>query len=291
MTVTPTGFHHDSILNGRLHINPSEYWQTQSVVSLSSTADPHSNWVDVIPVYGSIRRAILAEDALSAWGYGISAFGEILLPFAAGLKSAGANATLSFFTDRTTWENALGGPVSTEDFNGITPFTLSAGGNPAGLLDISLTNLLNTSNRIANDTGSAFPLNIDGTTAFLGSASSQGAENILITLPLAIGSGQFINPFRVWAAPEWALVMSSAIHVVVYAGYVWLVGRAGAVFAVQVSYLVTGFGVAWAMTLLGESYSHYIWAALALVMTGVFLVQPRRQDTLAPQSPIGDTGH
>jgi len=45
------------------------------------------------------------------------------------------------------------------------------------------------------------------------------------------------------------------------------------------------------MTLLGESYSHYIWAALALVMTGVFLVQPRRQDTLAPQSPIGDTGH
>jgi len=37
----------------------------------------------------------------------------------------------------------------------------------------------------------------------------------LITLPLAIGSGQFINPFRVWAAPEWALVMSSAIHVVV----------------------------------------------------------------------------
>lgn len=97
----------------------------------------------------------------------------------------------------------------------------------------------------------------------------------VITLPLALGSGQFINPIRVWAAPEWALLASAAIHVVVYAGYVWLVRQAGSVFAVQVSYLVTGFGVAWAMALLGETYSHYIWAALALVMTGVFLVQPR----------------
>ena len=113
----------------------------------------------------------------------------------------------------------------------------------------------------------------------------------LITLPLAIGTGQFINPVRVWGAAEWALVASAAIHVVVYAGYIWLVGRAGAVFAVQVSYLVTGFGVLWAMFLLGESYSRYIWAALALVMTGVFLVQPRKKDTLAPQTSIGDTGH
>ncbi len=118
-------------------------------------------------------------------------------------------------------------------------------------------------------------------------ASAVGA---LIMLPVAIGTGQFISPFRVWAAPEWALVVSSVIHAVVYAGYVWLVGRAGSVFAVQVSYLVTGFGVAWAMALLGESYSRYIWAALALVLMGVFLVQPRRQDTLAPGASIGDTG-
>lgn len=112
----------------------------------------------------------------------------------------------------------------------------------------------------------------------------------LITLPLALGSGQFINPLRVWAAPEWALLASSAIHVVVYAGYVWLVGRAGSVFAVQVSYLVTGFGMISAMLLLGESYSRYVWGALALVLTGIFLVQPRAQDALAPDDTIGDSG-
>ena len=109
----------------------------------------------------------------------------------------------------------------------------------------------------------------------------------LITLPLAITSGQFINPVRVWRAPEWALVASSAIHVVVYAGYVWLVGRAGAVFAVQVSYFVTGFGVFWAMALLGESYSPFIWVALVLVLLGVFLVQPAAGSTLESNG-VGD---
>lgn len=110
-----------------------------------------------------------------------------------------------------------------------------------------------------------------------------------ITLPLALGSGQFIVPPPIWGAAEWALVASSAIHVFAYASYVWLVGRAGPVFTMQVSYLVTGFGVSWAMLLLGESYSPYIWAALGLVLAGVFLVQPRRQDRLAPGPAIGET--
>ncbi len=118
-------------------------------------------------------------------------------------------------------------------------------------------------------------------------ASLTGA---LIVLPLALVSGQFISPFRVWGAPEWALVSSSMIHVVVYTGYVWLVGRAGSVFALQVSYLVTGFGVGWAMLLLGESYSTWIWTAMGLMLVGVFLVQPRPKGTLAPAVGAGQDG-
>ncbi|MBE1283043.1 MAG: EamA family transporter [Rhodobacteraceae bacterium] len=103
----------------------------------------------------------------------------------------------------------------------------------------------------------------------------------VLVLPFAVASDQFITPFQPWGAPEWALIGSSVIHVLVYAGYVWLVGQAGPVFAVQVSYLVTGFGVFWAMTLLGEAYSPYIWTALVIITAGVFLVQPRQRDHLA----------
>lgn len=109
-------------------------------------------------------------------------------------------------------------------------------------------------------------------------ASMVGA---VLVLPVALLSGQFIVPPRSFGAPEWALIASSVIHVCVYSAYVWLVGRAGPVFTVQVSYLVTGFGVFWSMLILGERYSGFIWAAFALVMLGIFLVQPRRQDTLA----------
>lgn len=98
----------------------------------------------------------------------------------------------------------------------------------------------------------------------------------VIALPLALIFGQFIDPRPPWGAPDLALVASSLVHVVAYTGYVWLVGLAGAVFTAQVSYLVTGFGVMWAMLILNESYSPWFWAAMAMIFLGMFLVQPRR---------------
>lgn len=92
---------------------------------------------------------------------------------------------------------------------------------------------------------------------------------------LAVNSGQFIRIPSVWGTPEYAFLIISIAHAVVYAGYVWLVGRAGPVFTAQVSYLVTIFGILWAVTLLGEAYATGIWNALALMLCGLFLVQPR----------------
>jgi len=88
-------------------------------------------------------------------------------------------------------------------------------------------------------------------------------------------SGQFIDPRAPWGLPDLALVASSCIHAVVYSTYVWLVGRAGSVFAAKVSYLVTAAGVGWAMLLLGERYSGGVWLAMLVLLAGVFLVQPR----------------
>jgi drug/metabolite transporter (DMT)-like permease len=106
-------------------------------------------------------------------------------------------------------------------------------------------------------------------------ASAAGAA---MALGLALATGTFIDPRPPWGAPDGAIVAASAIHAVVYTAYVWLVGRAGAVFAAQVSYLVTGFGVLFAMLLLGESYGTRFWLAVALMFAGLFLVQPRRPE-------------
>lgn len=97
----------------------------------------------------------------------------------------------------------------------------------------------------------------------------------VISLPLAVASGQFIDPRGPWGAPDHAIMAAALLHAGAYTGYVWLVGRAGPVFTVQVAYFVTLFGVTWAMVFLGESYSRWFWAALALMLAGVVLVQPR----------------
>lgn len=103
-------------------------------------------------------------------------------------------------------------------------------------------------------------------------ASAVGA---VIALPLALWTGQWVDPFVPWGIAEWALVGSSIAHALAYAAYVWLAARAGAVFASQSGYIVTGTGVVWAHLLLGETFSIWILAALAVMLAGVALVQPR----------------
>lgn len=99
----------------------------------------------------------------------------------------------------------------------------------------------------------------------------------LVSLPVAIGTGQFISPLPPWGAPELAILASAIIHGTTYASYVWLNRRAGPTFASQSAYLVTGFGVIWSMLLLGESYGGMFWAAFAMMCVGVVLVQPRHR--------------
>ncbi|SNS62142.1 DMT family transporter [Antarctobacter heliothermus] len=106
-----------------------------------------------------------------------------------------------------------------------------------------------------------------------------------LSLPLALASGQFIVPDLPLGAPDKAVIASAALHGFAYSAYVWLVGRAGAVFAAQVSYLVTLFGVTWAMLFLSEAYAGWVWVALILMMAGMTLVQPQRKPLVpAPAS-------
>ena len=104
---------------------------------------------------------------------------------------------------------------------------------------------------------------------------------LVLAAPLSVMTGQFISPIRPLGMAEWAIIGSSLAHAGAYTAYVWLVTSAGSVFAAQVSYLVTGFGILWAKLLLGETYSPWVWAALVLMLAGLALVQPRK-----PPAPV-----
>lgn len=75
---------------------------------------------------------------------------------------------------------------------------------------------------------------------------------------------------------ELALLASTLGHLCAYGGFVWLIGRAGPVFAAQVAYVVTLTGVFLGILVFDETHSTWVWLAMAMVFGGLALVQPRR---------------
>lgn len=115
---------------------------------------------------------------------------------------------------------------------------------------------------------------MDALQAMLG-ASLAG---LILCLPVMLITGQGYWPMPL-GRDDAALALSSALHALLYATYVWLAASAGSVFAAQSSYLVTAAGMIWAMALLGERFSPMVWVAVAVMLAGVALVQPRQRQT------------
>ncbi len=111
---------------------------------------------------------------------------------------------------------------------------------------------------------------------------------LFFSAPMALASGQWINPLDSFGKPEIALAVGAALHALVYAGYVWLVGRAGSVFSAQSAYIVTACGVVSSMFMLNERYSIWVWLALGTMMLGMFLVRPRAARVLVPARVIAE---
>jgi drug/metabolite transporter (DMT)-like permease len=111
---------------------------------------------------------------------------------------------------------------------------------------------------------------MDALQAMLG-ASIAG---LVLCLPVMLATGQSYSPWPL-GRDDLALAVSSALHALLYATYVWLAAVAGSVFAAQSSYLVTAAGMIWAMALLGERFPPLVWVAVAVMLAGVALVQPK----------------
>jgi len=129
-----------------------------------------------------------------------------------------------------------------------------------------------------NYIASRAPANVDPVVTLLGAS----AIGCLIAWPLAASTDSWVDLFTPWGPAEWALLLSSLCHVVAYTSYIWLVGKAGPVFASQAAYVVTGSAVLLSALILSETYSGWVWSALILMIAGLALVQPRGPNKLVP---------
>ena len=101
----------------------------------------------------------------------------------------------------------------------------------------------------------------------------------LVLAPVVAWTGSFVPLAWPWDGPwspvEWSIVGMSAISATAYSLFIYLVNRAGPVFASQTAYVVTLSGVFWGMAIFGEAHSLWIWLSLVLMMAGLTLVRPR----------------
>ena len=102
-----------------------------------------------------------------------------------------------------------------------------------------------------------------------------------ILMPIVALNGYWITPYRVWGPAEFAITASSLIHSLIYISYIWLIGKAGVIFASQVSYIYTASGIGFSIILLGEGYSLFVWAAVILMLMGLMMVRPSRRSSLS----------
>ena len=97
---------------------------------------------------------------------------------------------------------------------------------------------------------------------------------LLVLMPLVYVNEWQVPVLVAWDATRWAMVGAALGHVVAYTGYLWLLGRAGAVFTSQVAYVVTLTGVFGSMIFLGERYGLLLMAAVSLMLMALALVRP-----------------
>jgi len=98
---------------------------------------------------------------------------------------------------------------------------------------------------------------------------------LIMLAPVILATDVPIVFFRHGEPHEVALVVGSLLHLTAYGSLLYLIRHAGAVFASQISYVVTLAGVFWGMVIFAEVPSVWAWAALALALAGLALARPR----------------
>ena len=101
---------------------------------------------------------------------------------------------------------------------------------------------------------------------------------VIVLLPIVWPLGMGVSLTTRWDVSHWAILASAVGHVVAYAGYLWMLRRAGAVFTSQVAYIVTLTGIAGSLLLLGERYGLTAWIAILLMFVAMSLVKPLQRD-------------
>ena len=117
------------------------------------------------------------------------------------------------------------------------------------------------------------PKNINSIVLSLGCAF----VTIIILLPFVFYFDLFITINYPIEKIELSIISLGFITAIAYTFFIYLIDKAGAVFASNVGYVVTLSGVIWGIILFNESHSYWVWLSLITMIIGLLLVSPRKK--------------
>jgi len=100
----------------------------------------------------------------------------------------------------------------------------------------------------------------------------------VMALALSLATGNFIAPSTLVSPLGAVVAILATTTVVVNIVFFLLVKHGGGVFTSQKAYVTAIAGVLWGIVLLGETMSPLAWAAILLVLIGMYLVESKTSD-------------
>ena len=192
----------------------------------------------------------------------------VLTLCAALIPAATYTLTLALRLDRLRWLSVAGVLLG---FGGILLLVVPTGSLPgAGAwVWVLFSLLMPLAAAVNNVAGARFsPVGVSAL-ALCGGMMMVAA---LLLLVVMLAQGDLFLPTDAAESGLWGLLWATAGQAITYSCFFEIVRRAGALFFAQLNYVVVAAGIFWASIFFGTALSHWVWAAVAVLVLSLVLI-------------------
>ena len=192
----------------------------------------------------------------------------VLTLCAALIPAATYSLTLVLRFDRFRWFSVAGVLMG---FGGILLIVVPTGSLPVpgAWVWVLFSLLMPLSAAVNNVAGARFsPVGVSAF-ALCGGMMITAALLLLIVM---LAQGDFFLPTDAASSGLWGLLWATAGQAITYSCFFEIVRRAGALFFAQLNYVVVAAGIFWASIFFGAALSHWVWAAVAVLVLSLVLI-------------------
>ena len=192
----------------------------------------------------------------------------VLTLCAALIPAATYTLTLALRLDRLRWLSVAGVLLG---FGGILLIVVPTGSLPgAGAwVWVLFSLLMPLAAAVNNVAGARFsPVGVSAL-ALCGGMMMVAA---LLLLVVMLAQGDLFLPTDAAESGLWGLLWATAGQAITYSCFFEIVRRAGALFFAQLNYVVVAAGIFWASIFFGTALSHWVWAAVAVLVLSLVLI-------------------